>query len=232
MRLSHSISMTLFVSMAALVSACSSDSGDDGGSNTGGSSTGGTATGGTATGGTATGGTAGSGTGGAGGSGTGGAAGSGTSGSAGSGANDHPTDTSQAGIEAYLMLETYKTTGMGWRPEATASAGTSTPHLAVKRYFNDTIIASKAAGNKPPTMGQHVDGSMSVKEILDGTTVIGKAATLRAGTMNIFYCVASVDGRCGSGTTANTPYYGSTTGNACSCHGSGTNISHDAIPLP
>lgn len=226
--------MTLFVSMAALVSACSSDSGDDGGSNTGGSSTGGSATGGSAgsgTGGTATGGTAGSATGGAGGAGTGGAAGSGTSGSAGSGANDHPTDSSQAGIEAFLAMETYKTTGMGWRPEATASTGASL-HLAVKRYFNQTIIASKAAGNRPPGMGQHTSGSMSVKEILEGTTVIGKAATLRTDTMNIFYCVASVDGRCGTGTTANTPYYGTTSGGACACHGSGANNSHDAIPAP
>jgi hypothetical protein len=227
MRLSHSIPMTLLVSMAALVSACGDDPAEDSTPNTGGTSSGGTATGGTAG--------AGAGTSGAGGAGTGGSAGSGTSGSGGSGGSgvvDYPTDSSQAGIEAFLAMETYKAAGMGWRPETMASAGTANPHLANKRYFNETIIASKAAGNKPPSMGQHVAGSMSVKELLDGTTVIGKAATLRTGSMNIFYCVASVDGRCGTGSTANVAFYGSTPGGSCSCHGSGTNISHDVIPLP
>jgi hypothetical protein len=222
MRLSHSISMTLFATLLTALSGCSSESTDGGGtSGTGGSAGAGmSGAGGTAAG---AGGTA------AGMSGTGG---SGTSGSGGSGVLDHPTDSTQAGIEAYLAMETYKTMGMGWRPESMPGVDTSVPHLATNRYFNETIIASKAAGNRPPTMGQHMPGSMSIKEILDGTTVIGKATTLRTESNTwIYYCKSSVGSRCGTGVTDNTAYY-STAAGPCSCHGSGSNLSHDAIPAP
>ena len=221
MRLVHSITMASFVTMVASLSACSSDPDDDGKSSTGGS--GGTSpTGGTA-------GAAGSGTSGTAGSGTSGAAGSGTSGTGGGGAADHPTDTTQAGIEAFLMGESYKTTGMGWRPESTPSTNMSV-HGAVRRYFNETIIASKAAGNAPPTM-QHTAGSMSIKEILTGGNVVGKAAMLRTDSnMWVYYCTSTEAGRCYTGSTAGT-YYGTAAG-SCSCHGSGVNLSSMAIPAP
>jgi hypothetical protein len=221
MRLSHSISMTLLVSL----SGCSDEASAPGDTSAGGMATGGTATGGTATGGTATGGTA------TGGTATGGAGGMATGGTAGGGAADHPTDQTQAGIEAYLMMELYK--GAGWRPEAMPGEDTSQPHLATNRFFNETIIASKAAGNRPPSMGQHTVGSMSVKELLTGTTVIGKAATLRSdANMWIFYCKASEAGRCGTNTMPDVPVYTTQATQSCACHGSGTNTSHDAIPAP
>lgn len=224
--------MTLLVSALASVSACSSEpeppaaTGGTGMSGSGGSATGGSATGGSA--GSATGGSAGSATGGSGGSG-GGAAGSGTSGSGGGGMMDFPADSSQTGIEAFLMEESYKTTGMGWRPETMAGDGTTTPHLVARRYFNETLIASKAAGNQPPAM-QHTTGSMAVKEILEGTEVIGKAAMLRTMTNWVYYCTATVDGRCFSTAVANTPYYAAGTAGSCACHSQGIMPSWDAIP--
>jgi hypothetical protein len=229
MRLAHSLPIALFVSMAALVSACGDEATDDGG--TGGSS--GTATGGSSTGGTdATGGSGGSGapTGGTGGSGapTGGSGGSATGGSGGGGSNDHPTDSSQAGLEAWLDMNTYKTTGMGFRPESTPSTGMSV-HGAVLRYFNETIITSKAAGNSG---NMHTSGSMAVKDIVTGTTVIGKAAMLRTDTGWIYYCKASEAGRCFTGSVANTATYATTGGGSCACHGSGTINSSAAIPAP
>jgi hypothetical protein len=231
MRLSHSISMTLLATALTALTGCGDDSADDGGS--GGAATGGSATGGTATGGTATGGSGGMATGGSGGSATGGGAGSSAGGSGGGGVLDHPTDQTQAGIEAFLMMESYKTTGMGWRPEATPGDDAATPHLATNRFFNDTIIASKAAGNRPPTMGQHTAGSMSVKELLDGTTVIGKAATLRSDANTwIFYCKASVADRCGTSTVADTAVFTTSPNTNCACHGGGANNSHTAIPAP
>ncbi len=229
MRLSHSISMTLLVSALASLSACSSDEGDGGGGTSGTAGTGVSGSGGSgATGG---GGTGGGGTGGSGVSGTGGSGTSGTGG--GSGVVDHPTDQTQAGIEAYLAAETYKQAGMGWRPEAMPGDDAAVPHLATNRYFNETIIASKAAGNKPPSMGQHTPGSMSIKEILEGTTVIGKAMTLRTDSnMWLYYCKSSQGARCGTGVADNTAFYGTSGTSSCACHGSGTNISHDAIPAP
>ena len=237
MRLAHSIPMALFVSMAALVSACGDEATDDGGTNTGGSggtSTGGTATGGSAGSGAPTGGSAGSGTtGGSGGSATGGSAGSGTTGGSGgsgggTGLNDHPTDSSQAGLEAWLAMNTYKTTGMGFRPESTPSAGTSV-HGAVLRYFNETLINSKAAGMSG---NMHAAGSMAVKDIVTGTNVVGKAVMLKTATNWIYYCTASEDGRCFTGSVANAVTYATTGGGSCACHGSGTINSSSAIPAP
>jgi hypothetical protein len=223
MRLSHSISTTLFAALLTAISGCSSEEPGDGGGTSG---TGGSAGAGMS----GSGGTAGVGM-----SGSGGTAGAGVSGSggtAGGGVVDHPTDSSQAAIEAYLASEVYKTTGMGWRPESMPGVDTSVPHLATNRYFNETIIASKAAGNRPPVMAQHTAGSMSIKEILEGTTVVGKAAMLRTESNTwVYYCTATTGTRCGPGVTDNTPYY-STAAGPCSCHGSGSNLSHDAIPAP
>jgi hypothetical protein len=227
MRLSHSISVTLFVSALASLSGCS----DEAASDDGGSPTGGTA----GASGAATGGAAGAGTGGAA---TGGApmggAGSGTGGAAtgggGGGAIDYPTDTTQEGIVAFLAAESYKSAP--WRAEAMPGNDAALPHLATNRFFNGTIIASKAAGNRTPTT-QHTAGSMSVKEILDGTTVVGKAAMLRTSAMQwIYYCTATVGSRCGMGVADGATYYGTGANPACACHGSGTNNSHDAIPTP
>jgi hypothetical protein len=121
---------------------------------------------------------------------------------------------------------------MGWRPEAAPTDGTALPHLAARRFFNETLIASKAAGNRPPSMGQHVPGSMVVKEILEGTIVVGKAAMLRTDSMSVYYCMSSVESRCFTGSLPNVASYSTTAGSSCACHGSGTINSHDAIPAP
>ena len=228
MRLSHSISVTLFVASLASLTGCSEEAepGDGGGSGTGGAATGGASGAGGAgtSGGAGMSGTGGSGTGG---SGTGG---SGTGGSAGGGAIDYPTDTTQAGIEAFLAAGSYK--NAPWRAEAMPGNDAALPHLATNRFFNGTIIASKAAGNRTPTT-QHTAGSMSVKEILDGTTVVGRAAMLRTSAMQwIYYCTATVGSRCGTGVADGGTWYGTAANPACACHGSGTNNSHDAIPTP
>src|SRR5688572_2791630 len=113
MRLAHSISMTLLVSAVASLSGCSDDPADPAaGGGTGGAAGSGAGTAGSGAG------TAGSGAGTAG-------SGAGTAGSAGSGANDHPTDGTQAGVQTYLDGNAFTTTGMGWRPEAIPSNGTS-----------------------------------------------------------------------------------------------------------
>lgn len=215
MRLVHSISMALFVSMVASLSACGSDNTTDASSNGG-------------SGGTATGGTAGA-TSGTGGGGTGGTAGAGTSGTGGGAAADHPTDSSQAGLEAFLAMNTYTQAGMGFRPETTPSDGTSTPHLGVKRYFNETLIASKAAGK---TGNGHSPGSMAVKDILTAGAVVGKAAMLRSDTSWIYYCVSSEAGRCYTGSMPGAVTYTTTAGTNCACHTSGTIISIGVVPAP
>jgi hypothetical protein len=246
MKLSHSIAMTtLCVSLGALAAACGEEAEPGDGGATGGSS--GTATGGTsgsATGGTsgsATGGTSGSATGGSAGSATGGAGGSGgsaTGGSGGSGGSgggmvDYP-GSSQAEIEAFLAGNTYTMTGMGWRPEAMATDGMGVPHTANKRYFNETLIASRAA---MMTGSQTRAGSMSVKDLLTNGAVVGKAAILRGTNAQgnpswVFYCTSTEEGRCYSNSPANMKAYGTTaTAANCACHSQGF-VSGSAIPTP
>jgi hypothetical protein len=236
------------LAISSLLVACSGDDDDTtdnaggrggtgqagtGGTGTAGSGTGGAAAGkgGTGTGGT---GTAGSGTGGAaaGKGGTGGAAAgtggaaSGSGGAAGGG-SDSPSDTTQAGIEAFLTAKDYR--DAGWVsdvPAPRAPADELTPHGRVQVWFNGTLRSGRTMTPRPP-------GSMIVKELYDaGTNVVGHAVMVRTtATTNqwIYYCVANEDGRCSSSSMANTPSYSLGTG-SCNCHGSGTVIT--PIPPP
>jgi hypothetical protein len=241
--------LTLLSSLStlALLSGLGGCSGDDtedasggasgsGGTGTGGTGTAGTGTGGTGTAGTGTGGTgtAGTGTGGSasGSGGTGGAAGSasgngGAGGGAAGGGSDSPSDTSQAGIEAFLAAREYRSGA--WVSDVPAPRDkdeTSSPHNRVQVWFNGTLRAGKEETPRPP-------GSMIVKELYDSAdTLAGHAVMVRStATTNqwIYYCVANEDGRCASGSMANTPSYSLGTG-VCSCHGAGTVIT--PIPLP
>jgi hypothetical protein len=224
-------------------SAGSGGTGQAGKGGTGGTGTAGTGTGGAAagkggTGGSASGsggtGTAGTGTGGAaaGKGGTGGAAAgtggaaSGSGGAAGGG-SDSPSDTTQAGIEAFLSSTDYR--DAGWVSDTAAphpAVEATSPHGRVQLWFNGTLRRGASQTPRP-------SGSMIVKELYDaGTNVIGHAVMVRStATTNqwIYYCVASENGRCTMSSMANTPSYSLGTG-VCSCHGAGTVIT--PIPPP
>jgi hypothetical protein len=221
-------------------SAGSGGTGQAGKGGTGGTGTAGTGTGGAAagkggTGGSASGsggtGTAGTGTGGAaaGKGGTGGAAAgtggaaSGSGGAAGGG-SDSPSDTTQAGIEAFLTAKDYR--DAGWVsdvPAPRAPADSLTPHGRVQVWFNGTLRSGATMTPRPP-------GSMVVKELYDaGTNVIGHAVLLRTTSQWIYYCVATENARCNSSSVANTPSY-AVSSSSCNCHGAGSIIT--PIPPP
>jgi hypothetical protein len=217
-------------------------SGGKGGTTGGTAGTGGTAagTGGTAagTGGTAgtgmagTGGTAGTGVAGTGGA-TGGAgagtAGSSTSGAGGGGASDSPSDTSQAGIEAFLTAMSHN--GADWRAGSAMPVEGESLHGRDRIWYNRTLRQSKAAG-KGVTGMPHDPGSMVVKDIYTAETVIGRAVMLRNNNNQwIYYCMASEAGRCNSTSMPNQASYAMAP-TACSCHGAGTIVTGDMIPAP
>jgi hypothetical protein len=195
-----------------------------------------------ATGGAGSGGAAGSaaGSGGAAGSaaGSGGAAGSaaGSSGAAGSsagsgaggGATDSPSDTSQAGLEAFFMAMSHR--GADWRANAEMPVGDAEPHTLNRIWYNRTLRQSSADG-KGATGMPHSTGAMVVKEIYTGTGVIGHAAMLRTATAWIYYCKASEAGRCSSSSMPNQASYAMSAG-SCACHGAGTIVTGDMIPAP
>jgi hypothetical protein len=176
---------------------------------------------------------AGAGTGGSSGGSAGAAAGAGGSaagagGSSAGAATDSPSDTTQAGIEAFLAAGSYKTSD--WAAEtAEPRASTDAAHARVRVWFNKTLRQSQADGD-PVTMRD--SGSMVVKDLYDtGTNVIGQGVLLRSGTSWIYYCTASEAGRCYGGQAAGQKIYtmSATTG-GCSCHGAGSIIT--PIPPP
>jgi hypothetical protein len=209
---------------------------------TAGKATGGTAgaTGGSAGAGGATGGTAGAATGGAagatggsagaggatGGAGSGGAsAGSAGTGTAGGGAMDSPSDTSQAGLEAFLTAMSYRSAD--WVSGADMPATTGSVHALNRIWYNKTLRTSAAANTSP-----HTPGSMVVKEIYTDANVVGRAAMLRTATNQwIYYCVSSEASRCNASSMPNQASY-AMTASACACHGAGTIVTGADIPPP
>jgi hypothetical protein len=202
--------------------------GATGGAGGAGGATGGAggATGGSAGTGGATGGAAGTGgaTGGAGGA-AAGSAGTGTAGTGGGGATDSPSDTSQAGLEAFLMAMSY--TGQDWVSGAAMPTTTGSVHALNRIWYNKTLRTSAAASMTP-----HAPGSMVVKEMYTDANVIGRAAMLRTATnMWIYYCVASEAARCNASSMPNQASY-ATTATSCACHGAGTIVTGADIPPP
>jgi hypothetical protein len=151
----------------------------------------------------------------------GGAGGAGGS-SAGTGSSDWPSDTTQAGIDAFIAAMSYK--GADWvdngEPQQTPE------HGLVKSWFNKTLRQSTADAQTP-----RATGSMVVKELYEGTTVVGHAVLLRTATGYIYYCDSSAAGLCYTGHTAGMTVYGtSATSTNCACHGNGTVIT--PVPPP
>ena len=188
------------------------------GGTTGGSAgmaTGGMATGGMATGGMATGGMA-----------TGGASGSGTAGMAAT--KDAPTDTSSDGIAAFLAALDYRSAT--WAPNAAMPADSSdlSPHGLVQIWYNQALRQTHAAGKEG---SQSPAGTMAVKELYTGSSVVGHAVMLKTDTSWIYYCTASEESRCYPGQMPGQVIYQTTISN-CGCHGAGTIASSDQIPAP
>jgi hypothetical protein len=156
--------------------------------------------------------------------GTGGAA-AGTGGSAGGGASDSPSDTTQAGIEAFIAAASFKSAP--WLSGTAGPVDSTSVHSRNQIWYNQTMRQSFADGNT--TM--HTAGSMAIKEILMDSTPVGHAAMLRTATGWIYYCVSSEAGRCTSSSMPNTASYGTTAG-SCNCHGGGTIVSQEMIPPP
>ncbi len=130
------------------------------------------------TGGTSTGGTGASNTGG---TDTGGSATGGETGTGGS-TSSIPSDTSEAGIDAFLAAETYKDAPWTAEPEVRPDPGGTSPHGSVRVFLNDTALAGIMAGKNDFNVGTDV-GSMAVKELYDDQgTLVGKAAMLRTTT--------------------------------------------------
>lgn len=115
------------------------------------------------------------------------------------GASNVPPDGSAASITAFLEAEGYK--GTGWLPVHDPMAGS--PHGEVMVYMSPELVAFRQA-NADPLEAPAVPGSMAVKELLDGATVVGKAAIFYPGADVVYYCYGPA-GRCVTGSLESTP---------------------------
>ncbi len=126
-----------------------------------------------------------------------------------------PSDTSQAGIEAFITAGTYKNWVHDPAPRG-VSAILTTHGGWMQVYFNDVAAA---AGSQ----GQPDAGAMIVKELYDMTSgaQIGTAVNIKLeGEKNwVFYCSSTPEEACQA--TEASPVYGTTDSNvSCSsCHG-------------
>jgi hypothetical protein len=147
--------------------------------------------------------------------------GTGGAGSGGASATDYPTDSSQAGIEAFLAAGSYTTST--WTSETSApreATSITSPHGRVRVWLNAVLEASHAAG-EGSVGGTPLDqNSMSVKELYDDAdAIVGHAVILRTGTTSAesdttYYCVGPA-ARCAE----TSPVYGAGAVDCAGCHG-------------
>jgi hypothetical protein len=192
---------------ASALAACSDPGTSDG---TGGTSSGGTSSGGASSGGASTGG--------------------------GSGDPTVPTDTSQAGIEAFLAAGSYRNAPWVGDAAPRPMVGSTSPHGDVQVFSNPAAISSRSDGQNDygDDPGNAV-GSMAVKELYSvGGALQGHAVMLRtavSGPSNtnpndwLYYCKSSTS-TC-TGQTESGPTYGQGAMDCRVCHG-GTFLS----PVP
>jgi hypothetical protein len=138
-------------------------------------------------------------------------------------APSYPTDSSQAGIEAFLADERYR------QPPWTAQTDTPresiwevSPHDRVQLWLNEIVLDSQAAGNGGFLGTPHTTGSMAVKELVDDDdAVVGMAVMLKLDGVAaswVYYCDGEPD-RCGF-TEGSPPHYGVAYDSECYyCHG-------------
>src|SRR5690606_11912584 len=143
---------------------------------------------------------------------------------------DYPTDSSLAGIEAFLAAESYKSAPWVGDP-APRDDEIGNPHgPSLQAYFN-TAAAAASASNTDAAIN-----AMVVKETYDPQGVlIGKLVRLKTGegtTANdwVNYCYVSDNGAYCTGTAGEeNPFYSDAGHSYCTaCHGNTTFIS----PLP
>jgi hypothetical protein len=144
---------------------------------------------------------------------------------------DYPTDTSAEGITAFLAALDHRSAT--WASAMTAPTEPDpmalSPHGLVQIWYNKALRVSHAAGH---TASSTDPNSMAVKELYTGTSVVGHAVMLRTTDMKwLYYCTSTEANRCYSAAPANTAVYQTGIAN-CGCHGGGTLITEENIPLP
>lgn len=139
------------------------------------------------------------------------------------GVSNVPADGSAESITAFLESEGYKDTGWVSVHDAPVPESPGSPHGDVRVYLSPALAEFKTA-NPDPLDEPSVPGAMAVKELYDGTTVVGKAAIFYPASDVVYYCYGPA-GRCATGhdaTTIDAPEWGdgsaSAVGQCDTCH--------------
>jgi hypothetical protein len=147
---------------------------------------------------------------------------------------DVPTDTSQDGIAAFIDATSYQSASWASTMSGPTSppSGTTSPHGLEHIFYNHTLRQSHAEGHLGSFSDPFAVGSMSVKEMYTGDTVIGHAALVRTDASWLFYCQAAEDERCFIGSKANVTFYSTNPLGSCTCHAGGTVVTVADMPPP
>ena len=114
----------------------------------------------------------------------------------------------------------------GWVSETQGpreAASVVSPHGPVRVFLNETLVASQKAENGDLNGAPHTEGSMAVKELYDGESVVGyaiyyKSTSGSAPESFVYYCEGPA-GRCLQDepeTSRESPIYGA--GHDVHCH--------------
>ena len=143
---------------------------------------------------------------------------------------DYPTDTTAEGIQAFIDAANYRsaTWASGMTAPEDPPMGTLSPHGHEYIWYNHTLRQSNSEGH---TGTSSTTGSMVVKEIYTGGSVVGHAAMLRTDRSWILFCISSESDRCYSGAPANMVTYTTSITN-CGCHGGGSIVTAAEMPPP
>lgn len=122
-------------------------------------------------------------------------------GSAASRPTTHPSDTSAAGITAFLDAETYK--GEGWTSETAAPRASDASHSGEVRVWYNELAAGV-----PLESDEYPVNSMAVKELYEENELVGIAVILKNGEGTnanswLYYCYGP-SGRCSNSEPAYT----------------------------
>jgi hypothetical protein len=143
---------------------------------------------------------------------------------------DYPTDTTAAGIQAFIDAANYRsaTWASGMTGPEDPPMGTLSPHGHEYIWYNHTLRQSNSEGH---TGTSSATGSMVVKEIYTGESVVGHAAMLRTDKSWIMFCISSESDRCFAGAPADMVTYTTFITN-CGCHGGGSIVTAAEMPPP
>lgn len=140
---------------------------------------------------------------------------------------DYPTDTTQAGLEAFLASESYRSAPWIGDSAVRTTAEAWGHGNALRVYFNTGAVQAKTAELNGEPMASSMVGAMAVKEFYDDAgNLVGKATSIKTAEGMSFndvtyYCTTTdpASTLCIGSAPETMPIYGAGASECGFCHG-------------